>query len=268
MTAHVIDYQHGRDIPDEVFLAAVWKAGGEAGRWAMRWDVDRILGGFGPDDDLSEGVPGVPWKVSLQKARRLMKRGLLDGCSCGCRGDYELTDAGKARLFGEPVGRVYVQPRPDAYTVVTPGGGIGIAPKEAATDGLAGFPDGWVEVGYTTDVRQPTVHHEETSEPMRFGVNLTLTSRVDWATLSMLTGGPKLPGGSGLDQLLDSARLMQPDYRCSDSWRDAVAWPRAGGGASCSRCGRGVDSEVTMWDRDGVATVHFEPCGHGRKLAG
>jgi hypothetical protein len=111
----VIDYQHGRDIPDEVFLAAVWKAGGrgEYNGWAMRWNVDRILGGFGPDDDLSEGVPGVPWKVSLQKAKRLIKRGLMGGCDCGCRGDYYLTEAGKALLgieLGGVAGLLAVEP--------------------------------------------------------------------------------------------------------------------------------------------------------------
>lgn len=29
---------------------------------------------------------------------QLKKKGLVDGCGCGCRGDWELTDAGRTRL--------------------------------------------------------------------------------------------------------------------------------------------------------------------------
>lgn len=109
----VIAYRHARDIPDTLFLACVWKAGGSGKyHWAIRSQVDRFLGGYSPDDDLSQGVPGVPWRVSLAKAKRLIGRGLLCGCTCGCRGDYYLTDAGKALLFGSFLPEVEVTNAP------------------------------------------------------------------------------------------------------------------------------------------------------------
>ena len=41
---------------------------------------------------------GVPWKLANAKMAMLMRRGLVDGCPCGCRGDWELTPAGRAWL--------------------------------------------------------------------------------------------------------------------------------------------------------------------------
>src|SRR5215471_9823205 len=37
-----------------------------------------------------------PEKVLLAKLRRLVRRGLLAGCACGCRGDFSITDEGRA----------------------------------------------------------------------------------------------------------------------------------------------------------------------------
>ena len=56
--------------------------------WVTRWD-------------LGERFPGFPSKVMLAKIRKLIRRGLLDGCTCGCRGDLEVTAAG-ADLIGVP----------------------------------------------------------------------------------------------------------------------------------------------------------------------
>lgn len=36
--------------------------------------------------------PGTPPKLALAKMRSLKKRGLVDGCGCGCRGDWCLPD--------------------------------------------------------------------------------------------------------------------------------------------------------------------------------
>jgi hypothetical protein len=77
------------DIPDEVFIAAVatcmvrqaeeW---GRPSAWCHRQDVTA---------ELSQvmGVD-VPWKVVLAKAAKLIKRKRMDGCTCGCRGDFDL----------------------------------------------------------------------------------------------------------------------------------------------------------------------------------
>jgi hypothetical protein len=52
---------------------------------ASRWDIEEELWEYPP-------------KVLLAKLRRLVARGLLDGCACGCRGDFEITDRGKEIL--------------------------------------------------------------------------------------------------------------------------------------------------------------------------
>lgn len=50
-------------------------------RWVFTWDLEPAM-------------PDVPWKVILAKASKLIKRGVLSGCDCGCRGDFELTEQG------------------------------------------------------------------------------------------------------------------------------------------------------------------------------
>ncbi len=38
--------------------------------------------------------PNLPDKLVLAKMGMLMRRGLVDGCTCGCRGDFSITDKG------------------------------------------------------------------------------------------------------------------------------------------------------------------------------
>jgi hypothetical protein len=45
-----------------------------------------------------EAFSSFPEKVVLAKLRQLWKRKLIQGCPCGCRGDWNLTDAGQAAL--------------------------------------------------------------------------------------------------------------------------------------------------------------------------
>ena len=50
---------------------------------------------FGNEKDVHRAMPaGIPDKVLLAKMRRLIARGLVEGCPCGCRGDYEITAKG------------------------------------------------------------------------------------------------------------------------------------------------------------------------------
>lgn len=83
MTAGVVgnvvtrDRWHARDIDDQAFLDAVRHAQRRDRPWVMRWDIETQF-------------PQVPWKVLLAKAKRLIKAGRLEGCWCGCRGDYRL----------------------------------------------------------------------------------------------------------------------------------------------------------------------------------
>lgn len=71
-----------KDIPDEVFLDAVRRAG-EPGSWRMRWHVQAEL----------ETVLGpIPARLLLAKARKLIAARKMGGCDCGCRGDWHPAD--------------------------------------------------------------------------------------------------------------------------------------------------------------------------------
>lgn len=71
------------DIPDADAIRAVWEVSDGGEHWAMAWLVD-------------EKFPDMPAKVVQAKLSKLMGRGLLDGCDCGCRGDFHLTREGAA----------------------------------------------------------------------------------------------------------------------------------------------------------------------------
>jgi hypothetical protein len=72
------------DIADDVFLAAVAATApvGSAVAWRTRWAVHETL-----QADLGTEVPE---KLFMAKARKLMLKKKLNGCPCGCRGDYHL----------------------------------------------------------------------------------------------------------------------------------------------------------------------------------
>lgn len=42
-----------------------------------------------------------PDKLVHAKMRKLISKGLIDGCPCGCRGDFELTEKGLERIEEE-----------------------------------------------------------------------------------------------------------------------------------------------------------------------
>lgn len=84
-----------KSIPNELFVDAVNEAIERRGRkWATatRWDVAAVLAGHPELVATGPGTwdfPAAPAKVVLAKAKRLILRGVLDGCFCGCRGDFE-----------------------------------------------------------------------------------------------------------------------------------------------------------------------------------
>jgi hypothetical protein len=45
--------------------------------------------------------PDTPYKLALAKMNQLLRSGLVDGCGCGCRGDWEITDKGMERVKQE-----------------------------------------------------------------------------------------------------------------------------------------------------------------------
>ena len=69
------------DIPDSDFLASIQRHSSNIGASIGRIEAD---------------FPASPPKVVLAKARSLLKRGLISGCGCGCRGDFRIKEAPSA----------------------------------------------------------------------------------------------------------------------------------------------------------------------------
>lgn len=100
--------KHGKpqakDIRDEDALAAIIDCMDHPGIPALDFGhyVHPAVGPWhGPANiwDLEDRL-GFPRKVVLAKMKALERRGLIDGCCCGCRGDFELTESGKALIGG------------------------------------------------------------------------------------------------------------------------------------------------------------------------
>jgi hypothetical protein len=85
------------DISDREFVAAVDCVERETGMWAMWWMNTRMQ-----RLSLDEALPRFPRKVLLAKARRVLGRGYLEGCACGCRGDFQVTPEGAKLLDRYP----------------------------------------------------------------------------------------------------------------------------------------------------------------------
>lgn len=91
-----------KDISTADFLRAVIVAGSiRKMRSTVRWDVQSVLAGH-PEHvdryDIERVYPAMPEKVVMAKANRLIRRGIIDGCPCGCRGDYEIMPETAAEL--------------------------------------------------------------------------------------------------------------------------------------------------------------------------
>lgn len=88
--------KHGRmqckDIPDEPILRFI---GSHDGKWC-NWYFEG--GELGTRNVHAGFPPGVPDKLLLAKMASLGDRGLVDGCFCGCRGDYVLTAKGREAI--------------------------------------------------------------------------------------------------------------------------------------------------------------------------
>jgi hypothetical protein len=42
---------------------------------------------------------GTPEKIIIKKMKQMIRKGLVAGCGCGCRGDYEISEDGIKKLF-------------------------------------------------------------------------------------------------------------------------------------------------------------------------
>ena len=74
-----------KDIPDEPILQFLLKAKGNPCSWYF---VRNAL----PKNFFA------PKKLILAKMSQLIKKGLINGCTCGCRGDFEITPKGEEYL--------------------------------------------------------------------------------------------------------------------------------------------------------------------------
>ncbi len=75
-----------KDIPDTPILSFLKGLNGKWANWFPE-NAERSVQAAFPKD-----VQGT--KLVLAKMRMLIRRGLVDGCCCGCRGDFVITDKG------------------------------------------------------------------------------------------------------------------------------------------------------------------------------
>lgn len=82
-----------KDIPDGPILAFLSAHGGTG------CTVWRDLDGTPYERSALRAMPeGVHENLARAKMKKMISRGLVEGCSCGCRGDYGITTAGRAAL--------------------------------------------------------------------------------------------------------------------------------------------------------------------------
>lgn len=75
-----------KHLSNEVVLQAIWDSGGTGPyKWSIACDVFARM-------------PQFPPKVVLSAIARAIRQGLADGCTCGCRGDFWVTENGKLIL--------------------------------------------------------------------------------------------------------------------------------------------------------------------------
>jgi hypothetical protein len=77
-----------KDIPDEPILRFL----DDLDRWATYGEGHSM-------PTVRDAMPAnTPKKLQLAKMRSLIDRGLVSGCHCGCRGDFEITEKGELWL--------------------------------------------------------------------------------------------------------------------------------------------------------------------------
>lgn len=85
----LLEHLEGRLLPQPQYKDPQLRA-----KWTTHWQTAK------PDDSgwSLPFPPDTPDKLRLAKMQSLLKRGLVDGCGCGCRGDWCITDKGLERL--------------------------------------------------------------------------------------------------------------------------------------------------------------------------
>lgn len=91
MRIKTIQAKHVNKLPILQFLKDL------DGQWACIFKPDDKCPMF--DNSVWNVIPmDIPYKVGLAAMANLIKRGLVEGCTCGCRGDFEITDKGREVL--------------------------------------------------------------------------------------------------------------------------------------------------------------------------
>lgn len=79
-----------KDIPERPILQFLLELDVPANCFELRF--------VNPESVLHAMPKDTPGKVALAKMGALIKRGLVNGCTCGCRGDFCITERGKEWL--------------------------------------------------------------------------------------------------------------------------------------------------------------------------
>ena len=85
-----VNRMKANDIPEKEILEVIERLGDVSllrynHNWTFSWDICDSLNKY-------------PQKVVMAKLAALVRRGVLSGCTCGCRGDFYIIDISKARL--------------------------------------------------------------------------------------------------------------------------------------------------------------------------
>lgn len=74
-----------KDIPEQPIIEFLLGLN----RWACCWP------GF--DNSVLNAMPeGTPEKVGRAKMRAMIRKGIIEGCACGCRGDFRIAQVNGA----------------------------------------------------------------------------------------------------------------------------------------------------------------------------
>lgn len=87
-------------VPVLLFLAEVAARGTCHGATAGHHDLLPREGYMPTVRDVPQ-LAALPERLLLAKMEMLIRAKLVDGCSCGCRGDFEITGKGRARIQGQ-----------------------------------------------------------------------------------------------------------------------------------------------------------------------
>lgn len=84
----MITIRQCKDVPDEPILRFLYA------RKYMKI-ITSCVWFDGYENSIGQAMPpNTPTKIKIAKMAKLISRGLINGCGCGCRGDYTITQKG------------------------------------------------------------------------------------------------------------------------------------------------------------------------------